>query len=111
LLFISADDFFEKVNRLTPISREEELNYAKEMAACSAEAREKIVNGYLPFVSGYIRHLPESMQTFNLVLRCCSALEKAVDTFNFMQDGERFSHRLSWWLRQTVTQYIAEKRT
>lgn len=44
-----------------------------------------------------------------LFLSADDFLEKAVDGFNFEQNGETFSHRLSWWLRQETTKYIAEK--
>ena len=42
-------------------------------------------------------------------MRCCAAVEKAVDGFDFLQDSERFGHRLNWALRQMVTAYIAER--
>ena len=52
--------------------------------------------------------MPE-LQTLELVMRCCAAVEKAVDGFDFLQDSERFGHRLNWALRQMVTAYIAER--
>lgn len=42
-------------------------------------------------------------------MRCCAALEKVVDRFDFSQDSESFGHHLSWALRQTAAAYIAER--
>jgi len=47
------------------------------------------------------------MQNLGMVLHCLQMLEKQVDKFNFQQDGETFTHRLSWGLRQAIASYIA----
>lgn len=80
------------------------------MAAGDQAARQRLVEGYLPMVAGVIRRLPESERSLELIYRCCSALEKAVDGFDFLQESERFSHRLSWHLRQTIVRWRAERR-
>lgn len=109
MLYISAEDFLEKTKQLVPLRREEERILAEKMKAGDGEAREKLIAGYLPQAAAHIRHLRREFQTLELVMRCRRALEKAVDSFDFLQDSEPFSHRLSWWLRQTVTAYIAER--
>lgn len=109
MIFINTNDFFRKASEFALLKREEELIFAEQMKAGDSTAREKLVNGYLPFVADYVRHLPVNLQTLDIVYRCCHALEKAVDTFDFLQNSERFSHRLRWWMRQTVTQYISDK--
>ena len=106
MLFLSADDFFEKVKQINSLDRAEELHLAARMREGDAEAREEIIRGYLPRVAAALRKNHCSLE---LVLRCCSALEKAVDSFDFFQEGESFAHRLSWYLRQTVAAYIADK--
>lgn len=109
MLFISVDDFFKKTAALRPITREQERAYAVQMKNGDADARQAIITGYLPYVAASVRHLEPGMQTFTVVMACCAALEKAVDSFNFLQDSERFSHRLSWWMRQTITRCIAQR--
>ena len=109
MLFISADDFFDKVKSIKRITREEELEYARRMKDGDINAKTFLIMSYLPFAAGAIRHLKKEYQTLELVLRCCRGVERAVTTFNFEQDGETFSHRLSWWLRNIITRYIAEK--
>ena len=109
MLYISAEDFLEKTKQLATLSRKEELVLAEKVKAGDGEARERLIAGYLPQVAGHIRHLREEFQTLELVMRCCRALEKAADNFDFFQNSEPFSHRLGWALRQTVTAYIADR--
>lgn len=109
MLYISAEDFLKKTKSLAPLSREEERTLAVKMKAGDSAAREALIAGYLTHAAGHIRALPAQYHTLELVMRCCRALEKAVDSFDFLQDSETFTHRLSWALRQTVTAYIADR--
>lgn len=109
MLYLSAEDFLEKTKGLVPLSREQERALAERMKAGDDEAREMLLAGYLPQVAGHIRAQSASLRSLELVMRCCAALEKAVDSFDFLQDSETFTHRLSWALRQTVTAYIADR--
>ena len=109
MLYLSAEDFYEKTSDIKRLSRSEERYYAERMKAGDLEAREIIITANLPYVASCVKHLHKEYQTLELIYRCCRALEKAVDQFDFFQDGESFMHRLSWWMRQTVTRYIAEK--
>ena len=108
MLFVSFEDFVNKAKEIPLIGREEDVAYAKNMSAGVLDARDHIIRGYLPYVAAHVRRLRKEYQSLELVLRCCVALEKAVDQFDFLQDSESFAHRLSWWLRQTVTRYIAD---
>ena len=104
--YISIEDFYQKADSCSCISRQEEIAYAKAMKTGDPAARKKLIESYIPMVAGHIRHMKPHMQTFGLVLYCMQALEKAVDSFDFLQESEPFSHRLSWHLRQAVTKYI-----
>ena len=108
MLFISIDDFYEKVGLCKALTRQEEIECAKQMKNGNAAAREKLIQSYMPMVAGYIRHAKPHMQNLGLVLYCQQALEKAVDSFNFLQDSEPFSHRLSWYLRQAFAKYMVK---
>ena len=107
--YITVEDFFEKAAACKRLSREEERACATAMDAGDSSARERLVQSYLPSVAGHIRRCLPHKQTLKHLYSCLSALEKAVDSFNFLQDSETFSHRLSWWLRQATTRYIAER--
>lgn len=108
MIFISVEDFFEQVGACTALTRQEEMDCARRMENGDASARERLIQSYLPVVASRIKHCPPHLQTLGLVIYCQQALEKAVDSFNFLQDSETFTHRLSWGLRQAVTRYIAE---
>lgn len=107
MIFVSVEDFCEKAAHYTRLSRPEEIEYARKMQQGDPAAREKLIQSYLPMVAGYIRRVHARPQDLGMVIYCVHALEKAVDSFDFLQDSEPFSHRLSWWLRQAVTKYIA----
>lgn len=108
MVFVSIEDFYEKVSKLQPITRAEELELAMLAKQGDLAAREQLVQGYLPMVAGHVRHLKQHMQTLGMALYCVQALEKAVDRFDFMQESETFTHRLSWYLRQATVEYIVK---
>lgn len=106
MVYISVEDFYEKAGACRILTRQEEKECAEKMKNGDRLAREKLIQSYLPVVAGYIRRPRPCVQTLGLVLYCVQALEKAVDSFDFLQDSEPFSHRLNWWLRQATTEYI-----
>ena len=110
MLFITVDDFFQKVHSTTRLSRNDEKNYALKMKEGDAEARQAIVNSYLPMVASYIRRSPKELQTLETIYSCVHSLEKGVDSFNFLQESETFTHHLSWRLRQCITRCLVDKR-
>lgn len=106
MLFISVDDFYSKVSAIPAMNRQEEIECAAQMKAGDALARERLIQGYLPMVAGCIKRAPAHVQSLGLIMSCLQMLEKAVDSFDFLQDSESFSHRLNWVLRQTVVKYM-----
>lgn len=109
MVFISIDDFFEKAETCRVLSRQEEIECVKQMKSGDTAARERLIQSYIPMVARHIKHAKPHMQTLGLVLYCVQALEKAVDSFNFLQESETFAHRLSWHLRQAVVNYIVRR--
>ena len=108
MLYITIDDFYRDAASCASMSRDEERLCARQMATGDASARERLIRSYLPFVAASIKHAPAHMQGLSLVLSCRQALEKSVDSFDFLQDSESFSHRLSWAMRQEVVKQIAK---
>ena len=106
MIFINTEDFYEKVSLLPGLNRQEEIECAIKMKNGDSSARKRLIEGYMPMVAKHIQYQKPQMQTLGLVLYCIQALEHAVDTFNFLQESETFSHRLSWHLRQAVVNYI-----
>lgn len=109
MLFISAEDFFAYAKKIPRLTHEEEKRLAQEMAQ-NAAARDQLISSYYPMVAGYIRRAPQELHTLRTVYVCLASLEKGVDSFNFLQNSERFSHHLSWRLRQCITRCIADQR-
>lgn len=106
MIYTSLEDFYAKAASCQSLTRQEERSYALRMAQGDTDARQRLIEGYLPMVAAHIRRLSANMQQFALVIYCVHALEQAVDSFDFLQDSETFTHRLSWYLRQATAQYI-----
>ena len=106
MVFTGIDDFYAKASACAALSRQEEFACAKAMKDGDAAARERLIESYIPMVAGHMKHMKPHLQTMGLALYCMDALEKAVDSFDFLQENEEFSHRLSWWLRDASAKYI-----
>jgi len=109
MLFISVEDFFTQVRDMPRVSREEEIVFAQQMASGDPLARDALIRGYMYMAAAYVRRAPRDIRTLSTVYACVTALEKGVDSFNFLQDGETFVHHLSWRLRQCITRCIAHR--
>ena len=109
MLFVSVEDFFSQVQKLPRLSREEEIVFAQQMAQGDRPAREALVRGYLHMAAAYVHRAPENIRTLSTAYACVASVEKGVDSFNFLQEGETFAHHLSWRLRQCITRCIAER--
>lgn len=109
MLYISVEDFLTKAASAQRLTRQEEIACAMAMKQGDRAARERLICAYLPQVAGHISRCGDNIRTLSLVYGCLAALEKAVDSFDFTQNSEPFSHRLGWCLRQAVTKRIAER--
>ncbi len=109
MLFISVDDFFQKAHAVKRLSRVDEKSCALKMKDGDADARQEIINSYLPMVSSHIKRSPKKLQTLETIYACVRTLEKSVDKFDFQQDSETFTHHLSWRLRQCIVSSIANR--
>ena len=108
MLFVSTEDFFARAKEMPRITREEERQLARQMGQDPA-ARDRLICSYIPSVAGCICRAPENVQNLQTVYACLDTLEKGVDSFDFQQDHESFSHHLSWRLRQCITRCIAQR--
>lgn len=108
MIFISIEDFYEKAASCRILTRPEEIEYAQRMKQGDEDARERLIESYLQMTACHVKRSKPELQTLSLALYCVDALEKAVDSFNFLQESETFAHRLSWYLRNATVKYIAE---
>ena len=109
MLYITIEDFYAQAESAVHLTREQERACAAAMAAGDTDARRRLIQSYLPYVASAIRRAPADIRTLHTVYAAIAALEKAVDTFRFQQEGETFAHHLSWRLRQCLTRCIAER--
>ena len=109
MLFTCAEDFYGKVSQIKRVSREEEKELFICMKSGDVGARRRIVESYLVVVAARIKRLPKDMQSLDLIYSCIQALERAVDQFNFLQDGETFTHQLCSITQREIARHIAKK--
>ena len=109
MIYINVEDFYEKTGKCIRLSRQEEIECAKQMKDGDASARERLIESYMSMVVATVKHAPSQIQNLRLVFSCLSELEKAVDGFDFLQESETFSHRLSLHLRQVTVRCLAER--
>ncbi len=109
MLFICVADFFRAAKAISLPTREEEKALARRMANGDNDARDALIRGYLPIVAAHVHRAPQEIRTLHTVYACIAALEKGVDQFNFLQDGETFLHHLCWRLRQCITRCLVDR--
>lgn len=109
MYFISAEDFFNQVEAIAPLTREETKALGIRLTAGDGSAREQLIRGHLPFVAALIRRWPQEIQTLHTVYACINCLEKRIDCFDFSRQQTRFIDDLSKALRQCLTRCIAER--
>lgn len=108
MLFISAQDFFDKASKIQRLTRDQEKELYLLMKGGDMSAREKIVESYLIIVASRIKRLSKEMHSLDLIYSCLNALESQVDKFNFLSDGETFTHRLALVIQKETTNYLAK---
>lgn len=109
MVFVSVDDFLSETKKVKRLTRSEEKELGQRKNDGDTAARQALIYAYYPHVGAVIRRSPSEIKTLNTLYRCLDTLEKAVDCFNFLQDGETFSHALSFRLRQCITRCIADR--
>ena len=109
MLFISFEDFVGKVNLIEKLTPQKAEKLYIDMKNGKTESREALIEGHLYLVKGHILRQNPEMRTFRHLMECVSALNRAVDSFDFTTKSETFSHRLSFYLRNATTKYIAER--
>ena len=108
MLFVSVKDFFAKASREQRLSREQEKELYSLMKSGDTTARDKMLESYLFIVASRIKRLSNDMHSLDLIYSCLEELEKEVDKFDFSNDGETFTHRLTLIIQKEITNHIAK---
>ena len=109
MLFLTPVEFFDKAKQMKPLSREQEKELYSLMKTGDMQARERIVQSYVNIVACKIKRLSKELYSLDLIYNCLDKLEKAVDTFDFSNDGESFTHRLTLIIQKEIANYIAKE--
>ena len=67
MVYINADDFYKKTACIPPLTRREELEWARQMKLGEASARERLIRGYLPMVASHVKRLQSQYRTLGMI--------------------------------------------
>lgn len=109
MLFVTAQHFFSEAAGQKRLDRQEEIACAARMRAGDADARAALTQSYLPFVAASVKRVSTGEPSLELICRFVCTLEREVEAFDFSQESEPFTHRLSLALKKTTAEYIADQ--
>jgi len=101
--------YFNEINRIPMLTREEEEQTAREAAAGNKAAREKLVSANLRFVVSIAKKYQGlGIQLEDLISEGNVGLLNAVDRFD-VEKGYHFISYAVWWIRQAIMSSLYEK--
>jgi len=101
--------YFNEINRIPMLTREQEEKTARAAAAGSISAREKLVNANLRFVVSVAKKYQGlGLPLEDLISEGNVGLLNAVDRFD-VDKGYHFISYAVWWIRQAVMSALCEK--
>ena len=111
--FISDDNtltlYFQEINRIPMMSKEEEEKTARLAAGGNAAARERMVNSNLRFVIMVAKkYQGKGLPLEDLIGEGNIGLLNAIRNFD-VEKGYRFITYAVWWIRQAIIRAIQEK--
>ena len=101
--------YFNEINRIQMLTREQEEEAAREAASGNKAAREKLVNANLRFVVSVAKKYQGlGLPLDDLISEGNVGLLSAVDRFN-VDKGYHFISYAVWWIRQAIMSALYEK--
>jgi len=101
--------YLRDINKIPLLSREEEEITAREAAAGSKAARDKLVNSNLRFVINIAkRYQGLGLSLEDLISEGNTGLLTAVDRFD-VEKGYHFISYAVWWIRQAIMSALCDK--
>jgi len=101
--------YFNEINRIPILTREEEEEVARLTASGSKAAREKLINANLRFVVSVAKKFQGfGLPLDDLISEGNIGLINAVDRFD-VDKGFRFISYAVWWIRQAIMSALCEK--
>ena len=111
MLFTCSCEFFDyvdKIKNLKPLNAEEEKELAILIKQGDENARQKLRDNYLPYVASTIKKYSSGEPSLDLIYRFITALDNLIDIHDFSNINNSFTRALSFKLRQTITNHIAD---
>jgi len=103
----SINAYLKEISRQPLLSYEEEVDLAKRIKKGEQEARVKLITSNLRLVVSIAnKYLHYGLPLLDLVEEGNLGLIKAVDKYDYTK-GYKFSTYATWWIRQSVSRYLA----
>ena len=108
MIFTCSCDFFDYAYKINPLTAEEEKELAILIKQGDEVAHQKLRDNYLPFVASTIKKYSSGEPSLELIYRAITALNNLIDSHDFTKENDSFTRALSFKLRQTITNFIAD---
>jgi RNA polymerase primary sigma factor len=101
--------YFKEINSIPLLSREEEMETARQAAAGSKKAREKLIKANLRFVVSVAKkYQGQGLPLEDLISEGNIGLINAIEKFD-VDKGCHFITYAVWWIRQSILNSLYEK--
>ena len=101
--------YLQEIGKIPLLSREQEVELAKEIALCNPEARDTLISANLRLVVSIAKkYLGRGLSFLDLIQEGNLGLMRAVEKFDYTK-GYKFSTYATWWIRQAITRAIADQ--
>jgi len=99
----------KEINRIPLLTREEEDSYARQVAAGSKSAKDKLVRANLRFVVNVAKkYQNQGLALSDLISEGNIGLMNAIERYD-VDKGYHFISYAVWWIRQAILKAICEK--
>jgi RNA polymerase primary sigma factor len=102
--------YFNQIKAIPLLSFEEELALSKRIEAGDAEARRRLIESNLRLVVKIARiYLTPDVSIMDIIQEGNMGLIHAAGKYSYTKNV-RFSTYANWWIRQSITRYLSNKR-
>ena len=101
--------YLKEIGKVSLITAEDEISFAKRIEAGSNEAKQKLTEANLRLVVSIAKkYVGHGMNFLDLIQEGNLGLIRAVEKFDYRK-GYKFSTYATWWIRQAITRALADQ--